>query len=177
MTSIYTDTPQRYGLISRTLHWTMALVLGWQFLTALVRVLLEESALDEFMWGTHKAAGVLLMLLILLRLGWALYNRQQRPASVSRAARLGHLALYGLMLLLPFFALLRQYGSGRELTVFGLQLMPGFTGEKIEWLMLPANLFHGWGGWLLLVLIIGHVLMTFVHRRQGQDVLPRMLGK
>lgn len=177
MTRQYADTAQRYGLISRMLHWAMALLLGWQFLTALVRVLLEESALDEFMWGTHKAIGVLLMLLILLRLGWALYNRQQRPPSVSRAARLGHGVLYLLMLGIPFFALLRQYGSGRELTVFGLQLMPGFAGDKIEWLMLPANLFHAWAGWLLLVLIIGHVLMTFVHRRQGQDVLPRMLGQ
>jgi cytochrome b561 len=177
MTSHYADNALRYGLVSRTLHWSMALLLGWQFLTALVRVLMEESALDEFMWGTHKAVGVLLMLLIVLRLGWALYNRQQRPAVVSRAARLGHLAVYGLMLLLPMFALLRQYGSGRELRVFCLQLMPGFAGEKIEWLMLPANLFHGWGGWLLLVLISGHVLMTLIHRRQGQDVLPRMLGQ
>lgn len=177
MTSHYSDNPQRYGLVSRTLHWSMALLLGWQFLTALVRVLMEESALDEFMWGTHKAVGVVLMSLLVLRLGWALYNRGQRPPSLGRAASFGHAALYGLMLLLPLFALLRQYGSGRELSVFGVQLMPGFTGEKIEWLMLPANLFHGWGGWLLLVLIIGHVLMTLVHRRQGQDVLPRMLGK
>lgn len=177
MPSTYLDNPQRYGLISRALHWMMALILGWQFLTALAHVLLEDSALDEFMWGTHKAAGVLLMLLILLRLGWALYNRRQRPPSVSRAARAGHVLLYLLMLGIPFFALLRQYGSGRELTVFGLQLMPGFAGDEIEWLMLPANLFHAWAGWLLLVLIIGHVLMVFVHRRQGQDVLPRMLGK
>jgi cytochrome b561 len=177
MTTQYLDNPERYGLITRALHWSMALVLGWQFLTTVVRVLMEESALDEFMWGTHRAAGVLLMLMVVLRLLWALFNLKQRPASLGMAAKLGHLALYGLMLGVPFFALLRQYGSGRELTVFGLQLMPGFSGEKIEWLMLPANLFHGWAGWLMLVLIVGHALMVMVHRRQGQDILPRMLGK
>jgi cytochrome b561 len=176
MASNYSDNSLRYGFISRALHWSMALILGWQFLTTVVRVLLEESALDEFMWGTHKAAGVVLMLLILLRVGWALHSRKRRPASLGLAASLGHIALYGLMFCVPLFALLRQYGSGRELSVFGLQLMPGFAGEKIEWLMLPANLFHGWGGWLLLLLIAGHVLMTFAHRRQGQDILPRMLG-
>lgn len=177
MTSHYSDNAQRYGRVTRILHWAMALLLGWQFLTTLVRVLMEKSALDEFMWGTHKATGVLLMLLIVLRLGWALYNRKQRPPSLGLASRLGHAALYGLMLCVPLFALLRQYGSGRELTVFGMQLMPGFSGEKIEWLMLPASLFHGWGGWLLLLLIIGHALMVVVHRRQGQDILPRMLGR
>jgi cytochrome b561 len=177
MTNHYSDNAQRYGLVSRTLHWAMAALLGWQFLTALVRVLMEKSALDEFMWGTHKATGVLLMVLIVLRLGWALYNRTQRPASLGVLASLGHFALYGLMLCVPLFALLRQYGSGRELTVFGVQLMPGFSGEKIEWLMLPANLFHSWGGWLMLGLIVGHALMVVVHRRQGQDILPRMLGQ
>jgi cytochrome b561 len=74
MTSHYSDNPQRYGLVSRTLHWAMALLLGWQFLTALVRVLMEESALDEFMWGTHKAVGVVLMSLLVLIIGWELYN-------------------------------------------------------------------------------------------------------
>ena len=177
MTNHYSDNTQRYGRVTRMLHWAMALLLGWQFLTTLVKVLMEESALDEFMWGTHKAIGVLLMLLILLRLSWALHNRTQRPPSQGLAVSLGHVALYGLMLCVPLFALLRQYGSGRELTVFGMQLMPGFSGEKIEWLMLPANLFHGWGGWLLLLLIVGHVLMVLVHRRQGQDILPRMLGQ
>ena len=177
MTNLYFDNTQRYGRVTRMLHWAMAFLLGWQFLTTLVKVLMEESALDEFMWGTHKATGVLLMLMIVLRLSWALYNRTQRPASLGLAASLGHIALYGLMLCVPLFALLRQYGSGRELTVLGMQLMPGFSGEKIEWLMLPANLFHGWGGWLLLLLIIGHALMVFVHRIQGQDILPRMLGR
>jgi cytochrome b561 len=176
MTMHYLDNPQRYGLITRALHWSMALVLGWQFLTSLVRLLMKESALDEFMWGTHRAAGVLLMLMIVLRLLWALFNLKQRPVSLGQAAKLGHLALYGLMLGVPFLALLRHYGSGRELTVFGLQLMPGFSGAKIEWLMQPGNLLHGWAGWLLLGLILGHVLMVFVHRRHGEDVMPRMLG-
>lgn len=177
MTTQYSDNTQYYGLVSRLLHWIMALLLGWQFLTALSHLLMEKSALDEFMWGTHKAAGVLLMLLIVLRLSWALYNRKQRPASLGMAAKLGHVGLYGLMFCVPLFALLRQYGSGRELTVFGAQLMQGFSTGKIEWLMLPANLFHSWGGWLLLLLIIGHVLMVVVHRRQGHDILPRMLGR
>lgn len=178
MSSIVKDSQQRYGLVSRALHWGMAALLGWQFFTTLVRVLLEDSALDTFAWGTHKTIGTLLMVLIILRLFWALANRLHRPPSLSRLALLGHLGLYALMLVVPLLALLRQYGSGRELTVLGWQLMPGFDG-RIEWMMAPANLLHGWLGWLLLAMILGHVGMTFHHRRSAtqEDVLPRMAGK
>lgn len=178
MASAIQDSHHRYGMISRILHWGMALVLGWQFFTTLVRVLLEDSALDEFAWGTHRAAGVLLMLLIVLRVLWALINRHRRPPSYSVASRLGHGVLYLLMLIIPTLALLRQYGSGRELNVFGLQLMSGFEGDRIQWMMAPANLLHGVLGWTLLALIVGHIGMTLYHRRSAhhQDVLPRMTG-
>ncbi|MEH6499351.1 MAG: cytochrome b [Pseudoalteromonas distincta] len=178
MSSALQDSSQRYGAVSRALHWAMALVLGWQFFTTLVRILMEDSTLDEFTWGTHRAAGVLLMLLIVLRVIWALINRHRRPASLSLAARLGHLGMYLLMLLVPTLALLRQYGSGRELNVYGLQLMSGFEGERIDWMMAPANLLHGWLGWTLLAMIVGHIGMTLYHRRHpAQNVLPRMTGK
>ncbi|WP_022960875.1 cytochrome b [Halopseudomonas pelagia] len=178
MSSVVKDSQQRYGLVSRALHWGMAALLAWQFFTTVVRVLLEDSALDEFAWGTHKTVGTLLMALIVLRLLWALANRLERPPSLNRMALLGHMALYALMLVVPTFALLRQYGSGRELTVLGWQLMPGFDG-KLEWMMTPANLLHGWLGWILLAMIVGHVAMTFYHRRSAtqEDVLPRMVGK
>lgn len=171
------DSAQQYGLVSRALHWAMAALLGWQFLTTLVRFFMEDSSLDQFTWGTHRATGVLLMLLVVIRVIWALRSRSSRPHSLNLPARLGHLALYALMLVVPLVALMRQYGSGRELNVFGTTLMAG-DGVKIEWLMAPANLLHGNLGWLLLALIVGHVGMAFMHRRQGDvDVLGRMIGR
>ncbi|HEY1026566.1 MAG TPA: cytochrome b [Pseudomonas sp.] len=172
------DSTQRYGTVTRWLHWGMAVLLGWQFVTVLASAFLEDSALDKFAWGTHKATGLLLMVLVVIRLLWALYNRGRRPASVSALARYGHLALYGLLFVIPFIALLRQYGSGREFVAFGMTIMPGFSDGKIEWMIAPASLLHGNLGWLLLFMVIGHALMAFVHRRQGgEDVLARMIGR
>lgn len=171
------DSAQRYGAVTRWLHWGMAVVLGWQFVTVLAHVLLEDSVLDKFAWGTHKATGLLLMVLVVIRLLWAFYNRNRRPAAVSIPARLGHLALYALLFVIPFVALLRRYGSGREFVAFGMTVMPGFDG-KIEWMIAPAGLLHGNLGWLLLFMVIGHAAMAFVHRRQGgEDVLARMIGR
>lgn len=77
---------------------------------------------------------------------------------------------------IPSFALLRQHGSGKAFEPFGIPLFPGFSGEKIEWMQAPANLFHGWAGWLLLAMIAGHVIMVIRHRRAAGEtnVLPRM---
>lgn len=172
-----TDTKERYGSLSRWLHWGMALLLLWQFLTVGTRILLEDSAIDEFMWSTHKPLGLLLFILIIIRILWALHNLSRRPSSVSKMASLGHFALYGLILLVPALGLLRQYGSGRSFEPFGITLFPGFEGDKISWMVEPGNLLHGSSGWVLLVLILGHIFITFWHRRQpdDEDVLKRML--
>ena len=169
------DSAQRYGAVSRLLHWAMAALLVWQYLTVIVP---EGHFLESIVGGTHKATGLLLMVLVVIRLLWALFNSSRRPAPVSTLSRFGHLALYGLLFVIPFVALLRQYGSGREFVAFGMTIMTGFSDAKIEWMIAPASLLHGNLGWLLLVMVIGHVAMAFVHRRQGgEDVLARMIGR
>lgn len=170
------DNNSRYGSVSRALHWAMALVIFWQMLTACARTLLKDTPLDQFMWSTHKPLGLVLFLLIIVRIVWALMNLAHRPSSINVAAKLGHIALYGLMIAVPLLGLLRQYGSGRAFDAFGIAVFKGFEGARISWMVEPGNLLHGWLGWALLVLIIGHIFMVFWHRRSkgSVDVLPRM---
>lgn len=172
------DSDVRYGTVSRFLHWSMAALLAWQFASAFSHLLLEDTAVEKFFWGTHKTVGFVLMVLVVVRALWALHNRGHRPASLSVAAKLGHLAMYALVIVIPLVALGRQYGSGRAFSPLGIPLMPGFD-EKIEWMTLPANLMHSWLGWLLLLMIIGHIAMVVIHRRRGGagDVLVRMFGR
>lgn len=169
------DNNNYYGVISRVLHWGMALLLLWQFLTAFSREWLDDTALGDFMWSAHKPTGVVLLLLIVLRILWALLNLSRRPPSINWAARLGHIALYVLMLVVPTLGLLRQYGSGRSFEPFGISLFAGFEG-KIEWLVESGNLLHGSLAWTLLALIVGHIVMAFWHRKKSSetDVIPRM---
>ncbi len=172
------DSNDRYGTVSRVLHWGMALLRVWQFLSAGAHALLSDTAVEEFFWGTHRPRGFLRFVLIIRRALWARINRSRRPPSVSLAARLGHLAFYALLLGIPAFALLRQYGGGKPFEPFGIPLMGGLGGEEIEWMQVPANLFHGWAGWLLLLMIVGHIVMVARHRKAADqtDVLPRMWG-
>ena len=170
------DNAGRYGKVSRVLHWGMALLMLWQFLSAGAHLLLEDTAIEAFFWATHKPLGFLLFALIFIRILWALINVSHRPASISFAATAGHIALYALLVIVPGVALLRQYGSGRSFEPFGIPLFTGSDGEKIEWMVNLGNLFHSWLGWLLLVMILGHIFMVFLHRKSAShtDVLPRM---
>ena len=90
------DAPARYGSISRFLHWSMALLLAWQFLSALAHYGFEDTAFESFFWPTHKPLGLILIVLAVIRLGGAMVNLSRRPPSINLAAKLGHVGLYGL---------------------------------------------------------------------------------
>ncbi|WP_326540052.1 cytochrome b [Pseudorhodoferax sp.] len=179
--SVWLDSPDRYGRISRWLHWGMALLFAWQFIGMGLRLALGRTPVVSFFVGSHASVGLLLLVLVLLRGAWGLANRQRRPPHGSgwlgRAAALGHAALYLLMLVVPLIALLRLAGSGRAFAWFNT--VPLFAaGPKNEALMAPANAAHGVLAWVLLALVAGHVGMVLLHRWYWRDaVARRMVGR
>ena len=158
------DTATHYGTVTRLLHWGMALLFFWQFVTAAAHFVDRKSALGALLWPSHKPVGLALLALACLRALWALVKLRQRPPELNLASALGHAGLYLLMLAVPVLAMLRQWGAGAP-------------GEKVEWAIQIGNLLHGELGWTLAFLAVGHALMVVWHRRSGaHDVLPRMRG-
>jgi cytochrome b561 len=159
----------------------MAALFAWQFTGMVLKQVLGRVPLMAFWVGTHPSVGTLLLLLILLRLGWALSQRRGRPAYgaglVSRAAKAGHVTMYVLMLVVPTLGMLRMLGDIRPISLFGIALRPG-GGQEALWMTTPANLVHGVLAWLLLALIVGHVAMVLIHRFVWRDeTLGRMIGR
>lgn len=178
---MWRDTPARYGRITRGLHWLLAALILWQFLGMAAKLILGRVPLASFFVGLHAPVGLVILLLVVLRLVWALHNRRNRPDhSVGLPAlmvRAGHGLLYGLMLVIPSLALLRAYGAGRGFSPFGLPLFPA-TGKEIAWMVAPANLLHGPLGWFFLAVILVHVFMVALHERVWRDgTMARMAGR
>lgn len=173
------DNPSSYGSVSRILHWGMALLLAWQFASAILRVLAKDTAVQGFFWSTHSTVGVTLWLLVLVRGAWGLMNQSRRPKRegsrlLAAMASTTHLVLYGLMVVVPTLAILRAIGNGRGFSVYGLQIVaPG--GEPNPALVAPARALHGWLGWTLLVLVICHIAAALYHHLILKDAtLTRM---
>ena len=168
------DGKEKYGLVSRLLHWGMAALMAWQFTGMILLATLGKTPLVKFFLGTHGNIGVLLLTLAALRAIWALSNASRRPAAINTMARLGHLALYGLLLIIPTLSLIRSYGSGREFSPFGIPFWG--ASEKIEWMVDLGDLLHGELAWVLLALIAGHIVMAMWHRTVKRDqVWERMV--
>ena len=180
MTSL-ADRPDRYGPVTRALHWGMAVLFAAQFLAAAAHwALPRENELRELLWSYHPDLGTTLFLLVLIRGAWGLANMSRRPphsGAIGRAAVVGHVAIYALMVIVPSVRLLAAAGSDRGLSYLGI---PVFSARETEiaWTQVAAE-WHGEMGWVLALLVLGHIAMATVwhHRIQRDGTLERMLGR
>lgn len=170
------DTRQRYGTISRLLHWGIAVLIGWQLLKVFDRIDDGEHWVGQTLVPWHVSIGTLVLLLVLLRLGWARTQRNSRPVQAPATAFLvkaGHALLYVGMVLMPVTGILTMVGNGYGLTAFGVELVA--AGDGIPWMASVGSL-HSPVAWGLLVLIAGHAGIALLHHFVRKDgVLRRML--
>lgn len=100
--------PEAFHPLARALHWLMAvLILAMLFIG--VTMVADLSLRHPVLISLHKATGLALLVLVVLRIGVRLaVPHPPLPAdlpTVQRwAARTSHLALYGLMLAMPLLA-------------------------------------------------------------------------
>ncbi len=164
------DNFDTYGTVSRFLHWSMALCFFFLMGTAIAFNISEEY---YSLMYYHKLAGVVVLALGVVRVVWAIVNRKNRPYG-NVMVKLGHLALYVLMLAVPLLGVLRQYGSAKNAFVFnGIELIPAAP-AKVESLVSLGNQFHGELGFALFALIVGHIVMAVVHQIKGEKIINRM---
>lgn len=168
----------RYSRVAIAFHWTIAALV----IVNLVVGIGHESipALRAWMPG-HKAIGISVLLLTLLRVAWRLAHRPPPlPGFVSAreraAAHVTHWALYLLLILLPVSGWVMVSGPDgrRPLTWFGLADLPylpvGGAGAA------AGGQAHGVLGWMMLALVALHIAAALRHHLILRDsVLSRMI--
>ncbi|MGO1541062.1 MAG: cytochrome b [Luteimonas sp.] len=173
------DTKQRYGTLSRLLHWGMAVLVIWQALKLFDRINDGQHWVGQNLVSWHISIGTLIGVLIIVRIAWALRNKDNRPPpaqppTLGLVARAGHIGLYVALVLMPLTGISIMVGNGYGLEVFGMQLVP--AGAEIPWLATFGGVIHSPLAWLLVLLVIGHIGAALWHGLVRKDgVLQRML--
>ncbi len=170
------NTPDRFGLVTRLLHWVTALaVFGLLGLgTYIARMQVNLSNL--WLFGLHKSLGVTVLSLTLLRIAWHLWTPPPPPLPDvpwrTRLARAVHRTIYALLLLIPVFGWAASSATGLDVVVFSRWTLPPIAPVSEAW---EAALFlvHRVLATTLAVLILIHVAGALT-RRDG--TLWRMIS-
>lgn len=123
------NTHDRYGLIARLLHWTVAVLVVGMLLGGIVLLVLPSGGFKNLVGALHKSTGVIILLLMLIRLAWRMANPRPRdlnPATpgLNVIAHLLHVCLYVLLLIQPLAGILMSQAYGYPVVVFGLFELP-----------------------------------------------------
>ncbi|TKW60555.1 MAG: cytochrome b [Blastochloris viridis] len=172
-------TAERYNAIDKALHWAMALVIVGMLISGLVMGDVQPLALKFQVIQLHKSFGILVLVLAFTRVFWRFTNPAPRlplgtPLWQKAAAHGTHLALYGLMFVMPFSGWLMSDAKGYHPNFFGLPVP--VLGEVDRAAGRVLGDIHEYGAYLLMALIAMHVGAALFHHFIVKDeILTRML--
>ncbi|SDL30842.1 cytochrome b [Pseudomonas indica] len=171
---------QRYSRLSIGLHWLMLLLIAGVYACIELKGNFPKgSETRELLKQWHFMLGLAVFALVWLRLlarilGPSLRDEPATPAWQDWLAKAMHLALYGLMIGLPFVGWLILSAAGKPIPFFGLELPAlvapdkGLAGELKE-----LHEALGQAGYWLIGLHAAAALFHHYVKRDG--VLLRML--
>ena len=158
----------RYGRVSRMLHWTIAILFIALIPMGIFTSMIPEDAdYRNAYYVVHKSIGVTVFLLVLVRLVWN--KLSQRPsldnALTTREEKLAHRAhntLYFMMLAIPITGFMMTSYHGYETYFFFWEFQP---------LWEESDIYQVWGGfhkyllpYLLYIVLGAHILGALKHQ-------------
>ena len=174
------NTEERYGSLTIGIHWLMLLLFVAVYAFIELRELYPKgSDPREAMKTWHFMMRMLVFVLVWLRLvarfsGSTPVIRPEPAGWMQLAAKLGHLALYALMVVMPLLGWLTLSASGKPIPFFGL-VLPALIGENKD-LAKQIKEVHETIGTLGYYLIGLHVLAALYHQHIKHDnTMARML--
>jgi len=184
------NTSARYGIVSQTLHWTIAALAVALIVMGKAGDVEAEAGNSLYFW--HASLGLLVLFLVLVRIVWRFVTPVPKhpatmPRLAGRAAAGLHFLFYILLVALPLSGWLASSAEGAPVSFFGVATLPTWTlqaspaantgvaeaGEGGEEFFEEA---HEVLGNVLLLLVVLHALAALKHHFVDKDdVLVRML--
>ncbi|MES2539974.1 MAG: cytochrome b [Pseudomonadota bacterium] len=169
--------PDEFGLISRLIHWGMALLLISLLALGLRIAAMEPGLSTPWLYGLHKTLGLTALALVLLRVIWHLISPPPGPQATGWMRlfiKAWHWTLYALMIATPIAGWAGSSASGidtlyAETFVIPPLVEPNETSEFV-WFIL-----HEIFAKTLLGMVIVHMLAALKREMDGDGTLTRML--
>jgi len=177
------NTRQRYGLVSKLLHWFVAILI--LFLVWLGWYMVDLGYYDRWYYASrawHESLGMIVLMLAVIMIGWQIYtpmpdaDAHLKPWE-RRASRGMHVLLLVLMVVIPFTGYLTSTSDGKAVEVFSWLHIPALIAHHTavrDW----AIKLHYWLAYGVFFLALGHAGAALKHQFIDKDsTLARILWK
>ena len=175
--------PMRYTAVPMLLHWVLALAIFSSLAMGLTMTGLPLSIQRLKLYNWHKWAGVVILVLSVVRIGWALARPAPPLPPAVQASMQGwqmaayrgtHQIMYALFILLPLAGWAYTSATGFPVVLFGIWPLPDLV-PKDKALADVFKTGHAAMAYLLLGLVVLHVAAALKHHFHDRDgVLLRM---
>lgn len=177
------NSADRWGGVSQTLHWLIALLILLLGIVGLTMGELPKTPKYFWVYTAHKSLGLSVLALVIARLAWRLYAGAPQPVAGTprwqeKIASATHWLLYVLVFAMPLSGWLYDSASGlRPFRWFGQFEVPKLSAPD-EGVRAVAHFLHEWGFWLLIAVVLAHAGAAFYHHLFQRDAtLARMLPR
>ena len=172
-----TPAPMRFTVVSRVLHWTMAVMV---ITTLFIGVIMTNSiAYFHVLVAVHEPLGIAIFVLVLVRIGWRLTHvLPPFPPGMGPwdrlAAKYSERLLYALLICQPLIGWAMVSASGQPIVPFGSLHLPAIVPQNITLfaILLRAHII---AAYLLYLTFAAHLVGVLLHTIVIKDrVLDRM---
>lgn len=174
------DTIDGYGIVTRLLHWLMAVLIVGLFVLGVWMVGLDyyspyyTSAPD-----LHRSLGIVTGVFVVARFGWVVFNTRPANPELSPAentiATLVQWAFYPLIAAIVVSGYLIATTDGRAIDIFGLFALPSAVTDRS--VTDTAGFAHQWIAYGTLALAAVHTAAALKHHFWDRNsVLKRMVS-
>jgi cytochrome b561 len=171
---------EKYSLAIRILHWLMALmILGLLTVGLIMTGVPRGTPLHNTLYSLHKSFGLTVLALVFLRLSLRFMSDapplpETIPAIERLMAKLGHIALYGFMFLMPVSGYIMSASYGLPVRWFGITIPRLVSIDKARGAL--AGDVHHFAAYALIAMLVMHVGAVILHWfRQRVNLLKRMI--
>lgn len=175
---MFKNTNNSFGLVSRIFHWLMSVTIIALLIVGFVMINMEAPG--QFMlYGPHKAIGVIILGLVVLRLIWRLTNISPTiPSNMPNWQKLGYkfgvFFMYIFMFAMPVSGVIMTLNFGMDVHIFSLFVIKS-VGKNIQLAKLAADV-HFYSSIFFALIICGHTFIALYHHFVDKDrLLMRMI--